>query len=168
MFKTFAIVCIKCGRTYGCYQHSLVSYCENKKRFSMCQTSCIKGQAVKSSESGGMCRSCRSHHKKRRRVSLVAMLLVLLAGVAFADELFFQNWDVVSVIPTENFIQVTVKNPEPEGIKVVVSAVRPDGLILAYWYFDQKGNPQVFKLTNEGYKFDPENAKRCLDCHKTI
>jgi hypothetical protein len=98
------------------------------------------------------------------------LLGLLLASVALADDLFFQSWDIVSVIPTQQgYVQVTAKNPDPEGeIKTVISVVRPDGLILAYWYMDQKGNPQVFKLTSEGYKFDPENAKRCLDCHKTI
>jgi 5-methylcytosine-specific restriction endonuclease McrA len=51
-------------------------------------------------------------------------------------------------------------------IKIVLAAVRQDSLILGYWYFDSKGKPWVWELTQEGYKENPEKAKKCFDCHK--
>ena len=103
------------------------------------------------------------------------ILLVLLAIVIFVVFLvvcalnaqdFFKDWKVKRIVPTPYGFQATFTNPNPEGIRSVNVALLPDGSVLGWWYFDEEGNPTVWKLTEEGFRRDRDEEAGCIRCHE--
>ena len=101
-------------------------------------------------------------------VLLILGFLIWLVVCAFAEDLFFMDYDIIAVKPNPvGYLEFTVQNPDSEGeIKVVKVAVY-EGKVLAFWYLDRFKNGFVFTLENGSYQRNAEAEKKCLGCHNT-
>ena len=97
---------------------------------------------------------------------LVFWLVLIFCGTARGEDFFFKKWEVKKVVQTPYGFQATLVNPNPEGIRSVNVAISPDDSILGYWFFDEEGNPQVWKIGEKGYKRNREEERGCIRCHE--
>lgn len=108
----------------------------------------------------------RANVEKKKIVAVVVALCIGCAVWVASQDFFFQDWKPKQIAQGQGYLQVTLVNPSPEGlIKSVQLAVLPDGSILSYWFWGEKGEAQFWKIGEEGYARDKEIEAGCVRCH---
>ena len=100
-----------------------------------------------------------------KKYLIISLLVLAVFALCWAENLFFLNWKVESAVPTNyGYIQYTLSNPDPNGqIKKVVVAYTDK--VIAYWFFDELSNPQLYELKKGKYVSNPEKTQTCISCH---